>query len=512
MYLRVSSDDQEKRGTIATQRDVLKRRIALTSGIEVVGWFEDEGVSGTIPFADRPGGRELMALAEASSVDQIWVLKVDRLGRDAVDLLILRRRFDPLGVRIVSMEEGEQQALPYDINAVISDYARETFLRLTAHGIDRAAREGRYLGGPAPYGYRVEGKKKDAHLVPDDQIVVGERTAVDVIRHIYGRIAIDDWSTDRVADELNALGVPTQRQLEKGTRRKRTQGVWRGGRIRNMVVNTIYKGERRFGQRTKKEREIISARVPALVSDELWQATQNALARHRICARNTRRDYLLKSVIVCGHCGHHYVGSQSNGKTWYRCNAKLKMRDANGDRCIARQVKGALLEPVVWQDIEQFLRHPGDLLAELDGRHEREAEAARIEAEISTITRRLDGLARERREMLRQRGRGRMTDDELDEELRRIDADREALELRLAGLAPPPAADEPDADLLERLRQILDQGLTAQQRQEIVRLLVGKIVVTTTVNDDGTKDLKASISYRFPNVAQTFTGRGSWRR
>jgi len=455
-------------------------------------------------------GRRLMDLIVAGAVDEIWVSRVDRFGRDAVDLLVLRRRLDPLGVRMISMAEGEQNDLGFDINAVVGDYARMTFLRETANGIDRAAREGRYLGGPWPYGYRVEGLKEDARYIPDDRIVVGERTAVDIIRHIYERIAIDDWSCDRVADELNALGVPTQRQLEKGTRRKRTQGVWRGGRIRNMVVNTIYKGERRFGQRTKKTREVISAGVVALVSPELWQATQDALARHRICVPNTKRVYLLRSVISCGQCGLNYIGSHSDGKTWYRCNGYLKHRGPIDGRCQSRAVDGEKLEPDIWHDIESFLRNPDELLAELDGHAERDVELARVEAEADDLRRRRDSLTRERREMVRQRSRGILSDDELDDELSRIEADREAVERRLVTLDPRPVDDsEPDIDLLHELRSRIDAGLTPEQRQEIARLLVSRITITTVINDDGTKDAKATIRYRFPSVAETRTGTGA---
>jgi site-specific DNA recombinase len=143
-YARVSSGDQAERGTIATQVDELERRVRYTDGIAIVGRFVDDGVSGTIPVAERPDGRRLMALAARGAIDEVWVYKVDRLGRDAIDLLSLRRRLETLGVRLVSLVEGEQAALPFDLQAVVADYARVEFLRRSADGMARAAREGRY--------------------------------------------------------------------------------------------------------------------------------------------------------------------------------------------------------------------------------------------------------------------------------------------------------------------------------------------------------------------------------
>lgn len=170
--------------------------------------------------------------------------------------------------------------------------------------MDRAAREGRYLGGIVPYGYRVEGEKGRARLVPDTSIVWGTWTAVDVIRRMYEAVALDDRSCREVADELNALGVPTRYARDgRGIRGKRTREVWRPGRIRNMLVEPIYRGEQVFGRRSTKPRETISASVEPLVSAELWQAARGALTRHRIVPKNSPCVYLLRGVMVCSLCG-----------------------------------------------------------------------------------------------------------------------------------------------------------------------------------------------------------------
>ena len=96
--------------------------------------------------------------------------------------------------------------------------------------------------------------------------------------------------------------------------------------------------------------------------------------------------------------------------------------------------------------------------------------------------------------------------------LDRIEADRAALERHRASLAPP-VEDEPvDVDLLIRLCARLDAGLSDQERQEVVRLLVGRISISTIINDDGTKDATAVMGYRSPGALSTRSGTGSWRR
>ena len=436
-YARVSSDDQAERGTIATQVDLLEERIAVTTGISIVGRFSDDGVSGTIPLAERPDGRRLMALAADGAIDELWVYKVDRLGRDAVDLLRLRRILCGLGVRIVSMVEGEQQGLPYDIQAVVASYAREEFLRRSADGIERAAREGRYPGGIRTYGYQIQGEKGKARPVPDERLVSGDRTAAGVVRHIYRRVALDHWSCRQVADELNDLGIPTlYAREERGVRGRRTTGRWGDGRIRNMLVNPTYKGVLTFGKRSKRPRALITAPVEPLVSEELWQAAQGVLASHRIAARNTDRVYLLRGLMTCRHCGQRLVGSTNNDTTYYRCGGKRRGRGTLGGRCFGRDVKGDAIEQLVWADVERWLREPGDILDELDGRSERqEAEARRTEqrAAVTTAMAKLDG---DMSRLVVLAINGSLTEAELRTHRAQIADERAVLQARLDTLEP----------------------------------------------------------------------------
>src|SRR5439155_12321419 len=193
-------------------------------------------------------------------------------------------------------------------------------------GMAEAARGGRYCGGIVPFGFRVEGRRESARLVPDESIVWADQSAADLVHWLYERLALDGWSCRRIATDLNARGVPTHYERDgRGIRGKRTQGLWRAGRIRNLVVNPVYRGELQYGRRTTRAggREVISARVPRLVSDEVWYAAKEALALNRIKAKNAKRVHLLRSVIRCGICGLSYCGSFFGKASWYRCNGQL---------------------------------------------------------------------------------------------------------------------------------------------------------------------------------------------
>ncbi len=78
IYCRVSTEAQEARGTIGSQRAALVER-AAAEGHELVAEFLDDGHSGA--RLDRPGLDGLRDAAEAGLLDAVWCLSPDRLAR-----------------------------------------------------------------------------------------------------------------------------------------------------------------------------------------------------------------------------------------------------------------------------------------------------------------------------------------------------------------------------------------------------------------------------------------------
>lgn len=110
-----------------------------------------------------------------------------------------------------------------------------------------------------------------------------------MIRLIYHLTVDQHYSTVRIAEYLNALGVPPSytkdgRQLKKGKRKTNTAGIWRPSRIRNIIVNTTYKGIHHYGRRTDKKREIIPREVPAIVDEATWTRAQEVLTENQLDA------------------------------------------------------------------------------------------------------------------------------------------------------------------------------------------------------------------------------------
>ena len=505
IYERVSSDEQREKETIQTQTFLVERYLADHPELTVRGRYLDDGVSGSVPLAQRPQGRLLVQDAMAGRIQKLVVTRADRLGRDAIDLLGIRALFDSLGIELVGITESLDDYLTYGVKAIVSDHEKRRFLERSAEGMERIVRAGYFPGGIVSLGYVVDGGKPHQRLVPSSILMWGDMTEADIVRWIYDRLAIDRWSCPRIAKELNALGVPTcyakDRRYVRGVR---TEEKWRAGRIANMVKNPVYRGDYLYGKRNKK-REPISVPVPALVGDDTWYAAQETLRSNFIMAKNTTRHYLLRSLLYCGNCGHRYSGAWHRNCVRYRCNGALTHRC--DERCPGKEIKGELIEKPVLADIERFLRNPsGDLLDEIlremegmSGRPEEEAKRAQLEAALSD-------RRKEKQRLLRAYLKEAITLEEFEGERTEIDGGIAILEADLKALTPD---EEPElmsvgaAELLANIRKRLDEGLSEEQWHEVMRLLVKRITVNTTVDETGEKQVKVQVAYRFPGVVLT---------
>lgn len=109
--------------------------------------------SGTIPFAEREKGSELLS---DGRIDYISVKSIDRLGRNLLDILNTLKHFeqnkvivkvDNLGIEsLVNGKPNQAFKLIVSVLANISEMERETMLERQREGIAIAKAKGRYKG------------------------------------------------------------------------------------------------------------------------------------------------------------------------------------------------------------------------------------------------------------------------------------------------------------------------------------------------------------------------------
>ncbi|GAA3660836.1 MULTISPECIES: recombinase family protein [Acetobacter] len=138
-YARVSTEDQVNEPQIlALQRE----------GIETI---ITEVVSGAVPARAR---LELSTLlGRLGQGDSLVVARLDRLGRDTMDVLALLRELDAQGIRVrilnVGAETGTANGRMFlTILMAIAEFERELIRERTRAGLDAVRAAGRKLGRP----------------------------------------------------------------------------------------------------------------------------------------------------------------------------------------------------------------------------------------------------------------------------------------------------------------------------------------------------------------------------
>jgi DNA invertase Pin-like site-specific DNA recombinase len=211
-YRRCSTDEQTESGAgLKAQLDACMNH-AERAGLEMVGDFADEGISGAAPLDKRPG--LLDALAMIGTGDVLLVAKRDRLGRDPIVVAMIEAAVNRQGGRVVSAAgegtEGDDptSVLMRRIVDAFAEYERLVIKARTRAALMAKKRRGQRTGS-VPIGFDLvddgERSKTDRPLalVPN----AAELATMVLVR----KLRVEGLPLRRIAAELDRLGIAPKR-------------------------------------------------------------------------------------------------------------------------------------------------------------------------------------------------------------------------------------------------------------------------------------------------------------
>jgi site-specific DNA recombinase len=394
-YARVSGDKQAKDGTIASQLEAIRERIA-SDGLECEPElsFVDDGYSGDSLV--RPGLERLRDQAAAGVIDRLYVLDPDRISRKYAYQVLILEELSRCGVEVVFLRNppggGPAENLLLQVQGMIAEYERAKIMENSRRGKQYAARHGsvNVLSG-APYGYRYVSKHEGGGAARY-QVVAEEAR---VVRTIFEWVGQERCSIGEVCRRLQREGVPT----------RTGKSAWDRSVIWSYLKNPAYKGTAAFGKtragalkpqrlrpqrgRPEQPRRPVSRVdtsseaqtfivVPGLVSEELFGAVQAQLEENRQRRRDRPRGgrYLVQGLVVCKRCGYACYGkpvsrAAAKGKVpyaYYRCTGTDAYRFGGQRLCWNKQIRTDVLDAAVWEDVRQLLSEPERVRAEYERR------------------------------------------------------------------------------------------------------------------------------------------------
>jgi DNA invertase Pin-like site-specific DNA recombinase len=159
IYLRVSTDGQ----TTENQRRELEA-VAARSGWEIVGFYEDAGISGAKGRDKRSGFDRLLKNATARKINIIAAWSVDRLGRSLQDLVGFLGELQAVGCNLYLHQQALDTTTPsgramFQMCGVFAEFERAMIVDRVKSGLARAKASGVVMG---------RGKRKDGEWSADE--------------------------------------------------------------------------------------------------------------------------------------------------------------------------------------------------------------------------------------------------------------------------------------------------------------------------------------------------------
>lgn len=376
IYARISRD-REGAGLGVERQEADCRALAERLGWQVVEVFADNDLS-AYSGRRRPQYEAMLAAVRSGRIRGVLAWHTDRLNRRAVELENLVDLVEAHGVRIETVTAGEidlstasGRLIARLLGATAQhevDHARERMRRAKA----QAAADGKYRGGPRPYGYEL-GRNHTLRVVESEAAVIREAT----------RSVLAGRSLRAIARELNEQGHLTS-----------TGRAWTYARLRDVLIrprNAGLIGTGRFDRGSGHVLEGVEARWPAIVDRDTWQACHDLLTEpSRRKQQRTAVRWLGSGIYVCGRCGGSIRcttvgGTHRSQKVSGRKVQRYYYRCADGNDLMIRQdftddhVRAVLAELVRDPRVRDAMRPEGDDAAPAADRERRIVLVRRLE-------------------------------------------------------------------------------------------------------------------------------------
>lgn len=355
--------------------------------------FEDEGFSGG--NTKRPKFQEMLKLCRKKQIKCIVCYRLDRISRNVSDYSALIEELNKLDVSFISINEkfdtstSMGRAMMY-IASVFAQLERETIAERIRDNMIELAKDGRWLGGNPPTGYKsaetigsvtIEGKKRKARML---EIIP---TEAETVRLIYKKFL-----------EFNSL-TKTETFLIQNNNLTKTGKRFSRFAIKNILTNPVYliadetawnyfemkkadvfsnKSEfngqhaimayNKTSQKTGKTNEIRDIKEwimavgkhQGIINSSQWIKVQTILEQNKSKSYRKARSNtaLLSGLLYCGNCRSFMRPKLSqrknkNGELIYDYLCELKEK-SKCEKCSMKRSNGNKLDNIVSDEIKKL--------------------------------------------------------------------------------------------------------------------------------------------------------------
>ena len=403
-YTRVSTTMQTDGYSLDAQKARMKA-YADYNDYEIVSTYEDAGKSGKSIEGRLEFNRMMEDIKSGKDgVSFVLVFKLSRFGRNAADVLSTLQVMQDFGVNLICVEDGIDSSkdagkLMISVLSAVAEIERENIRVQTMEGRIQKAREGKWNGGFAPYGYQLI----------DGKLQINEEEA-EAIRVIFDQYVHTDIGANGVAKYLENHGI------QKIQRQNGKNPLFDAHLVRLILKNPVYCGKIAYGRRktekvygTRNEYHLVEqdnyiltdGQHEAIIAEDVWQAAQvkllaQAKKYEHVNRGKDTKTHLLSGIVKCPVCGAGMYGNKSIKRKkdgtkykdfyYYGCKHRTMTR---GHKCDYKKlIREELLDDAVAEVIVKLVGNP-KFAAMMQEKINSKVDTAIIDAELADFEKQL---------------------------------------------------------------------------------------------------------------------------
>ena len=499
-YARVSTDSKEQINSLTNQVTYYESFIKQNPAWTFVSGYIDEGLSG-ISTRKRENFNRMVDDSAQDMFDLVITKEISRFARNTLDSIQYTRELLLNGVgvyfqndNINTFDEDSELRL-----SIMSSIAQDELRKLSSRvkfGHQQAIKKNVVLGNSRIFGYQKDNRR----------LIIDEDEAP-MVRELFELYATDKYSMKQIEEIFWNKGY----RNHNGNKIAHTT-------MSNMISNPKYKGwyvgnkVKVVDMFTKKQKFLPPEEwvmfpdetgeiVPAIVSEELWDAANAVLQRRSEDVKNRQgicnHANLLTGKLFCTECGQPYYRRESRDKAgnvnskWV-CSGKIK---SGKESCASFPIYEEEIKPLLYEVFRDTKELSAAMLEEYQRMYGELTRSDNLAKRIKSVEAKIDLNLKKKNKLLELVSLDSISPKNFKEMSETCDREAEELEKELAELKDQHASNEEFRKQMEKIRSVLRQ---AEQRagsgaitKDFIDTFIDKIYVTP--QDDGSMRLDIKI-------------------
>ncbi|MEW2191205.1 recombinase family protein [Streptomyces microflavus] len=307
IYVRLSRDSDAS--TSVASQTAACEEYAARNGWRVLFIADDVDVSGASRLENRKGmARVLAALDEA---DFVIAAKLDRYARSVLEFSRLLRATDECAATLVTADGAlnpDTSRFMVNLLSSFAEYERDVIKARITASKKHLRTVGRWLGGAAPYGYKLVKRDGGTYLEIDPE-------AADILRDCAEKLTQHGASMTSLTRDLNSRGVHSPADHARKRDGRKTRGTkWSTTTLRDVMITPAARGFLVQAAQDKPRSALHLVPVldakgephrvgPELFDADTWTTVRKAIDRRAVGRGKTRTGKaLLLHVAACSEC------------------------------------------------------------------------------------------------------------------------------------------------------------------------------------------------------------------